>query len=178
MRGIVGAAVAGLVVALFLVAAARRAPEEPAPGRAGRVAEVVDGDTVRLADGSRVRLVQIDAPELGGRECHAGASSRALRALLPAGTRVTVVADPALEGRDRFGRELRYVYRGPENVNVTLVRRGAAAPWFFEGRRGRFAAELLAAAREAHAARRGLWGACPATRLDPSAGVETRVSRR
>jgi len=41
-------------------------------------------------------------------------------------------------------------------VNVELVRLGAAAPYFYRGVRGRHADELLAAARAARAARRGL----------------------
>jgi micrococcal nuclease len=45
-------------------------------------------------------------------------------------------------------------------VNVELVRRGAATVYFYRGERGRYAAQLLAAARQARAARRGLWGAC------------------
>jgi endonuclease YncB( thermonuclease family) len=45
--------------------------------------------------------------------------------------------------------------------------------WFFEGDRGRHADELLAAAEDAERAGRGLWGACPAARLDPERGVDT-----
>ncbi len=52
-------------------------------------------------------------------------------------------------------------------MNVELVRAGAAAPYFFRGDRGRYADELLDAAEEARDERRGLWGACPAARLDP-----------
>jgi endonuclease YncB( thermonuclease family) len=36
------------------------------------VSRVIDGDTLVLRNGARVRLVQIDAPESGG-ECHAAA---------------------------------------------------------------------------------------------------------
>ena len=58
-------------------------------------------------------------------------------------------------------------------MNLELVRRGAAAPYFFRGERGRFAEALLGAAREARAARRGLWGRCPETELDPERQVDT-----
>ncbi len=93
--------------------------------------------------------------------------------MLPPGARISLEADPALDRVDRYGRLLRYVHRSGRNVNLELVRRGAASVWFFEGDRGRYADRLLAAARRAKAARRGLWGACPGTRLDPEAGVET-----
>jgi endonuclease YncB( thermonuclease family) len=138
------------------------------PARSGAsVARVVDGDTIRLADGTRVRLVQIDAPEAGERECFAAEATRALERLLPVGTQVELERDPALDARDRFGRVLRYVLREGTNVNVELVRSGAAAPYFFRGDRGRYADDLLEAAEEARDERRGLWGACPAARLEP-----------
>ena len=65
------------------------------------------------------------------------------------------------------------MHRGTTNVNVALVRAGAAAPYFFEGDRGRYAARLLAEAVRAKAARRGLWGACARTVLDPYRAVDT-----
>jgi micrococcal nuclease len=46
------------------------------------------------------------------------------------------------------------------NVNLELVRRGAATVYLYGGDRGKSAARLLAAARAARAERRGMWGAC------------------
>ena len=139
--------------------------------RTVRVAEVLDGDTIRLASGVRVRLVQIDAPESSG-ECYGEEAGTALRQLLPVGARVRLERDPALDDVDRYDRRLRYVLRGRTNVNLSLVRSGAASVWFFDGDRGRFARELLAGARTAKAQKRGAWGACRA-RLDPSGAFET-----
>ena len=162
-------ALAVLAAAALVVVLAVRAEAE-----SGSVAHVRDGDTVELAGGDVVRLVQIDSPELAQRECHALEARAALRGLLPAGTRVRVVDDERLDRADRFGRRLAYVFRGDLLVNRELVAQGAASVWFFRGRRGRYAEELLAAARVAQAAGAGLWGACPGTRLDPSAPVESR----
>src|SRR4051794_19506968 len=125
-----------------------------------RIEAVVDGDTLTLVDGTRVRLVQIDTPELGTGECYSRAASNALRRLAPPGTNVSLERDPTLDGIDRYGRLLRYVRRGSTNVNLELVRQGAATVWFYDGARGRYAAQLLAAARDARARGRGLWGAC------------------
>jgi micrococcal nuclease len=136
------------------------------------VARVIDGDTLELADGSRVRLVQIDTPE-AGEECYAERATALTRRLLPPGTRVTLDLDPRLDEVDRYRRRLAYVRKGGENVNVTLVRRGAASVWFFHGTRGRYADELLAAAQQARAERRGLWSACPLARLDPARALAT-----
>lgn len=135
-------------------------------GEAGRVERIADGDTLHLTDGRRVRLVQIDAPEPRS-ECWGREAAGELAALAPPGSEVGLARDPALDDRDRFGRLLRYVIAAGLDVNLALVERGAAAPYFFRGDRGRHADELLDAAKAAEAANRGLWGACPAARLEP-----------
>ncbi len=105
-------------------------------------------------------------------ECYGEEAGTVLRRLLPVGARVRLERDPALDDVDRYDRRLRYVFRSRTNVNLALVRRGAASVWFFDGDRGRFARQLLAGARTAKAQKRGAWGACRA-RLDPSAAFET-----
>jgi micrococcal nuclease len=94
--------------------------------------------------------------------------------LLPPGTKVRLELDPGLDHEDRFGRTLAYVEKGGVNVNVELVRLGAAAPYFYRGDRGRYATALLDAARRAREGRKGLWGACPGTAPDPSRQVDAR----
>jgi micrococcal nuclease len=143
-----------------------------APERA-RVARVIDGDTIVLENGLHVRLVQIDTPEVGTGECFSRAAGRELRAMLPTGAAVTLVADPRLGQVDRYGRLLRYVFRAGRNLNLELVRRGAATVWFYDAARGRYAGRLLAAATSARRARLGLWGACPRAVWDPFAAART-----
>ncbi len=133
---------------------------------------VNDGDTLRTTSGRRIRLVQIDAPELHG-DCFGKAALTALRRLTPPGTRITLERDPGLDATDRYGRQLRYVFVEGKNVNVALVARGAASPYFFRGDRGRYARSLLDAVDEARSLRRGYWGACPAARLDTNRGSVT-----
>lgn len=136
------------------------------------VARVIDGDTIELVGGQRVRLVQIDTPERHV-ECYGDAASALTTRLLPAGTHVRVEQDPKLDQVDRYSRELAYVWKGGDDVNVTLVRDGAAGVWFFGGRRGRYAKELLDAAEQAQAAHKGLWGACPLARFDPNESMSS-----
>jgi endonuclease YncB( thermonuclease family) len=62
-------------------------------------------------------------------------------------------------------------------VNVTLVRDGGAGVWFFGGRRGRYAKELLSAAEQAQADRKGLWAACPLARFDPTESMSSGPAR-
>jgi micrococcal nuclease len=139
---------------------------------AATVSRVSDGDTLRTTSGRRIRLVQIDAPELHG-DCFGKGALAALLKLTPPGTRITLERDPALDATDTYGRQLRYVFVGGTNVNVALVRQGAASPYFFRGARGRFASILLDAVDAARDAGRGYWGTCPDARLDPGRGSIT-----
>ena len=165
-----------VLTAASLCALAATYPSWATSSQGANVAAVYDGDTLTLTSGERVRLLQIDTPELGSGECYSRAARSALLRLAPVGSRVILEADPALNTVDRYGRLLRYVHRDAMNVNLALVENGAAAPYFYDGDRGRYAARLLAAAQKARVAKRGLWGACPRTILDPYRAVETGQS--
>ena len=165
--------VAAFGVALLLAPAAWGAA--PA-AHVYRIARVVDGDTVDLTNGAKVRLVQIDTPEVYfGAECWGHQASAETKRLLPPGTAVRLVTEPATDSVDRYGRLLRYVIRvrGGLNVNVYLVERGDAAPYFYRGREGKYARVLTRDALRARAAHRGLWGACRHTPVDFARGVDT-----
>jgi endonuclease YncB( thermonuclease family) len=57
---------------------------------------VVDGDTVALRNGERVRLVQVDTPGVYfGTECYGKQASQTAKALLPVGSRVRLLIEPA-----------------------------------------------------------------------------------
>jgi endonuclease YncB( thermonuclease family) len=142
-----------------------------------RIDHVTDGDTVVLRNGQKIRLVQIDTPEVFfGTECYGPQASATTERLLPVGTRVRLMAEPATDRVDQYGRLLRYVIRVSDgvDVNVRLVALGAAAPYFYNGRRGRYANRLEGLAKRAKARRLGLWGACPRTVYDPYRGIETQ----
>jgi endonuclease YncB( thermonuclease family) len=152
-------------------------PEAGGAAPVYRIDHVVDGDTVALRNGQRVRLVQIDTPEVFfGAECFGHAASAATKSLLPPGSRVRLFAEPATDRVDQYGRLLRYVVRinGAVNVNIRLVAIGAAAPYFYRGHRGRYANRLELLAKRARARKIGLWRACPYTPYDPYEGIDTR----
>lgn len=141
-----------------------------------RIARVVDGDTVYLTTGAKVRLVQIDTPEVYfGLECWGHRASAETKRLLPPGTLVHLASEPATDSVDRYGRLLRYVFRVRDglNVNVFLVKHGDAAPYFYADRKGRYARALVRDAMRARAVRKGLWGACRHTPVDFDRGVDT-----
>jgi len=155
-----------LLLAAFLLAPLARSE----PALTYRVDHVVDGVTVALGNGQRVRLVQIDTPEVYfGTECYGPQASAATKRLLPAGTRVRLTAELATDRVDDYRGLLRYVIRSRDglNVNVRLVAIGAAAPYFYDGRRGRYAKRLEVLAKRARANRRGLWGGLSADCLRP-----------
>ena len=165
-----------LLVLVAVVGSGTTASAGASESANGVVASVYDGDTLSLTDGRRVRLVQIDTPELGTGECYSRASRKVLVQIVPIGTRVKLEADPRLDNVDRYGRLLRYVHRGPLNANVLLVRAGAASPYFYGRDLGKYALRMLADAERAQAAKRGLWGACPGTVLDPYRAIDTGIS--
>jgi endonuclease YncB( thermonuclease family) len=169
-----GRLTAALAATVLLVVAVCDDATTGAPPAAGSgvVARVNDGDTLTLEDGAKIRLVQVDAPELTT-DCFGRDARDVLASLVPPGARVHLVRDPALDDHDTYGRLLRYVVAGDTDVNVELVVRGAASPYFFRNERGMHAEELLDAVDEARDGRRGFWGACPDARLNTGLGALT-----
>ncbi|WP_169303690.1 MULTISPECIES: thermonuclease family protein [Guyparkeria] len=98
------------------------------------VSYVNDGDTVRLSNGDRVRLVGIDTPEIGrdgaADEPYAREAQQALRALLAESENRVRVID-ATEGEDRYGRRLSYLYLPDgRSIQAQLLDRGMAMAVF------------------------------------------------
>lgn len=140
-------ATAVLALVLALCAASAMAGEV----LRGRVTRVSDGDTVTLRMGSRaekIRLVDIDAPELA--QPHGRDAKDALEDLV---LREPVTVSTA--GRDRHRRILGRIERDRDglDVNLEMVRMGHA--WAYSRGSGRRAVEGLEA--QARLARRGLW---------------------
>jgi Staphylococcal nuclease homologue len=84
----------------------------------------IDGDTVDLDTGGRVRLIGIDAPE--GDECGGSAATKAMRGLA-LNKRVVLVKGAATD-KDRYGRLLRYVDVKGTDAGLALLKRGLAVP--------------------------------------------------
>jgi micrococcal nuclease len=149
-------------LATVLLAAAACSPEPPAsscgPARA-RVAAVIDGDTVALDDGERLRYLLVDTNEItGGRNDCWGQEARALNVQLVEGKTVELAYDQ--ECRDRFGRLLAYVSVGGQEVNRILVERGYACVLYIPPNGADRREELEALEATARAEGRGMWAAC------------------
>jgi micrococcal nuclease len=152
------------VLALVLVVFAFAGCGSSAPGTsdAAQVRRVVDGDTILLTSGERVRLIGVDTPESVKPgtpvQCFAKRASAFTHTVLD-GARVQLVF--GAERRDRYGRLLAYVYRARDGlfVNAELVRRGYARTLEIAPNTGH-ARQFAALASDARRAGKGLWGAC------------------
>lgn len=141
VRALVLLALAALLVALLV---SRESSTQWVKGQA----DVIDGDSVRIA-GREIRLEGIDAPEYHqtcrkeGAESPCGRQARdRLAALVGRGPIAC-----AVDGHDRYGRDLAICRAGEVEINAAMVRQGAAVSF------GRYDAEEA----EARAAGRGLW---------------------
>jgi hypothetical protein len=88
------------------------------------IARVVDGDTVDLSTGERVRLIGIDTPETG--QCGYREATDRLVALVT-GQPVTLEAGTR-DNLDKYGRLLRYVLVNGVDSGGVLVSEGLAVP--------------------------------------------------
>ena len=107
-----------------------------ATAAAACIASVHDGDSIRLCDGERIRIANIDAPEMpGSPKCQRGRngwcdyrlsvqSRDALQALLVSGP---VKIDR--QGTDAYGRTLARVSVNGRDVGLYLISLGLARQW-------------------------------------------------
>jgi len=161
-------------LAVFLVGASLIGGA-PTASAVSNVSKVVDGDTITMSNGEKVRLIQIDTPELTSKECYGNESRIALAKLLNQPGKVTLTTDPKLDKIDKYGRSLRYVFIGKTNLNLKLIEMGAATPYFYRSEKGIYAAQFLKAAQNAQKLGLGLWRTCPGTRLAPNYAVNTKA---
>lgn len=164
---------------------------EAGSGQSG-LARVIDGDTIELLSGEKVRYIGADTPELGvpgpqDDECLAWVARMRNEQLLKSGE-LKLVADPGGE-RDKYGRLLRYVYAGDIFINERLTKEGLATVFFCQpgwencplAEDGVRQAKIKAAADDAVKNKRGLFsGVCdPAPeKIEPDetpAGNETEA---
>lgn len=119
-------------LALLLGAAA---PQAAAPCAADRIDSWVevrshhDGDTLRLADGRKLRLIGLDTPELGREgkpdQPLAQQAKQALGELLAGSRRIGLRYDR--ERHDRYGRTLAHLYlEDGRSIAATLLEQGLA----------------------------------------------------
>lgn len=126
----------------------------------GTVQAVVDGDTFDLSDGTRVRLLLVDTPEItnGHNDCYGQEAADFTRGLIE-GKQVQLSYDEAA-CKDRYGRTLAYVKVGDTELNTALVTQGYACSLYIKPGGEARAAEFDTYESEAKTNRTGMWGVC------------------
>lgn len=115
------------------------------------VTSVIDGDTVELADGRRVRYLGIDTPESG--EYYAEEATARNKELVEG---KTVELQRGDRDWDEYGRLLRYVYVDGVFVNAELIAQGYAKAYIFDPD-DRYSQILVQLEQYAKMKNRGLW---------------------
>lgn len=115
------------------------------------ISKVIDGDTVELETGERVRLLGINAPEMG-QPYHEEATDR-LKELIE---NKTVILESDVEDKDRYGRLLRYVFFNNKNINAEMVEEGYANVYVIPPNT-KYENELRKVENEAKTANRRIW---------------------
>ena len=157
-RSILATLVAGLsLLAPYLLHAGGESPRIGSSHEAV-VQRVVDGDTVVLAGGERIRYIGMDTPELHHPwkpvQWYAREAMEFNRKLVE-GRAVRLEFD--VERHDKYGRTLAYVYLSDGTfVNAELVRQGYAHLLTIPPN-VKYAELFLKCEREARQANRGLW---------------------
>lgn len=135
-----------------------------------RVTRVIDGDTIEISGGQKVRYIGVDTPETVDPNQPTGCFGKEASLKnqeLVLGRQVRLEKD--VSETDRFSRLLRYVYiteNGNEiMVNEELVKQGFALASSYPPDI-KYQEILSAAQTEARDKNRGLWASCPSSSAD------------
>ncbi|MCX8008121.1 MAG: thermonuclease family protein [Patescibacteria group bacterium] len=122
-----------------------------------KVVKVIDGDTIVLANGDKVRYIGVNSPEIHKDECFGKESKRRNEELV---LNNYVVLKKDVSETDKYKRLLRYVYL-PDGtfVNKKIVQEGYAYASSYPPDIS-LQEELREAQKDAQQRKQGLWSAC------------------
>ena len=124
------------------------------PPATARVIQVIDGDTIIIEGGYRVRYIGIDTPEIYPEAEDFGMEAWQANRRLVEGKEVRLETD--VSETDKYGRRLRYVYVGDVLVSAELVKQGLARAKAYPPDT-RYQDHLEEMEAEARSAGRGMW---------------------
>jgi micrococcal nuclease len=119
-----------------------------------KVTRVIDGDTIEIEGGQRVRYIGMDTPETY--VCFYSESTNKNKELVEG---KTIRLEKDVSEKDRYGRLLRYVYARDTLVNEVLVKEGYAQVSTYPPD-VKYQEKFLTAQKEARDGNKGLWSAC------------------
>lgn len=126
-----------------------------------KVTRVIDGDTIEIEGGERVRYIGIDTPETVDPrkpvQCFGVEASKKNKELVE-GKMVRLEKD--ITDRDKYNRLLRYVFVDNVFINLELVKQGFAYSYSYPPDI-KYQDQFLKAQQEAEKTKQGLWSACP-----------------
>ena len=158
---VVGAVLAG---ASFCVGCTHDDDSRCGPKRA-TVVNVVDGDTIDLDSGERVRLLMIDTPETtGGHDDCYGQEAAQFTITTLLGQEIELGYD--VECEDQYGRLLAYVSLNGREINALMVERGFACVLYIPPNGSDRADEFESLEYVAESGGVGMWGACAEVTCD------------
>jgi micrococcal nuclease len=139
-----------------------------------KVVRAVDGDTIEIEGGDKVRYIGIDTPETVDPrkpvQCFGVEASKKNKELVEG---KTVRLEKDITDKDKYNRLLRYVYIGDVFVNLELVKQGFAYSYSYPPDI-KYQDQFVKAQQEAQEAKRGLWGACSSdARVNPSVAPQS-----
>lgn len=162
-----------LVVILVIIALVRwwQGPPSPAPPEVLAegmywVERAVDGDTLLLGNGVRVRLIGVNTPETVKANWPVepfGPEAKEFTARFVAQCHGQVRLQLDRERKDKFGRLLAYVWAGDRLLNEELIREGLGKAELQYPYTSSMKTRFRHAEEDARAASRGIWSQ-PATR--------------
>lgn len=133
--------------------------DSPCGATEATVTRIVDGDTVELDDGRKIRYLLVDTPEStnGATDCF-GQEAKQFNSDLVLNKKVELSYD--VECTDRYGRTLAYVLVDGREVNTLMIQRGYGCVLHISPDGDSRLDEFNAYQLDAKLANRGLWGAC------------------
>jgi len=125
--------------------------------RKATVSRVIDGDTIELSSGERIRYLEVSTPEMSPLECYAQEATVKNSELVLG---KTIYIQPPTEGnKTSYNRTFAYVFTDEYFVFLELVKSGYAIVELYADP-NEFYNLLKQAENDARSNKRGLWGEC------------------
>ena len=123
----------------------------------GNVTKVIDGDTIQIDNGIKIRYLMVNAPELSSNDCFAEEAKQFNSSLVE---NQTISLSYDKECKDKYNRLLAYVSIQDREINALLVERGYACSYYISPNgksKKEYYDELEYAAKTSN---KGMWGVC------------------
>jgi len=135
--------------------------------RKGTVSRVIDGDTIELSSGEKIRYLEVSTPEMSPLECYAQEATQKNSELVLGKT--IYIQPPTKGAKESWERTLAYVFTDEYFVFLELVKNGYAIVELYASP-NEFYDLLKQAENDARLNNRGLWGKCNSEK--PSAAIK------